>query len=184
MHNLAVAVSRESASADYALAAKWYAEAASHGLADSQFNLGVLAEHGLGLQKDLAAAYRWFALAAATRDPEAVKRRDTIKAALSIVGLAEADATVAAWKPKPAKPDANQVSEETTWHAADTIPNKEMVARAQELLNRLGYQVGTADGEAGSRTREAIKAFELRSGLDQTGEVTLQLVNKLEQIAG
>jgi localization factor PodJL len=136
------------------------------------------------MQKDLTAAYRWFALAAATRDPEAVKRRDSVKATLSIVGLAEADATVAAWKPKPAKLDANQVPEEDTWRAADATPNKELVARAQELLNKLGYQVGTADGEAGSRTREAIKAFELRSGLDQTGEVTPQLVNKLGQIAG
>jgi localization factor PodJL len=183
MHNLAVAVSRESASADYALAAKWYAEAASYGLADSQFNLGVLAEHGLGMRKDLTAAYRWFALAAASRDPEAVKRRDSLKAALSIVGLAEADAAVAAWKAKPAKPEANQVPEEDSWRAAEAIPNRELVARAQELLNTLGYQVGTADGEAGSRTREAIKAFELRNGMDQTGEVTHQLVNKLQQLA-
>ena len=184
MHNLAVAVSRESGSADYALAAKWYREAASHGLADSQFNLGVLAEHGLGMEKDLSAAYHWFALAASTNDPEAVKRRDALKAALSIVGVADADAAVRAWKAKPAKPEANEVAELDAWREPTATAGKDLVLRAQMLLNTLGYDAGPADGEAGARTREAIKSFELRNGMDQTGEVNLPLVNKLQQLAG
>jgi localization factor PodJL len=184
MHNLAVAVSRESGSADYALAAKWYREAASHGLADSQFNLGVLAEHGLGMEKDLSAAYHWFALAASTNDPEAIKRRDSLKAALSIVGAAEADAAVSAWKAKPAKQEANEVAELAAWREASATASKDLVERAQMLLNRLGYDAGPADGEAGARTREAIRSFELRNGMDQTGEVTLPLVNRLQQLAG
>jgi localization factor PodJL len=184
MHNLAVAVSRESGSADYALAAKWYREAASYGLADSQFNLGVLAEHGLGMEKDLNAAYHWFALAASTNDPEAVKRRDALKAALSIVGVADADAAIRAWKAKPAKPEANEVAELDAWREANATASKDLVLRAQMLLNTLGYDAGPADGEAGARTREAIKSFELRNGMDQTGEVNLPLVNKLQQLAG
>ena len=53
MHNLAVSVSgREGGTPDYALAAKWYGEAAAYGLADSQFNLGILAEHGLGIAEE------------------------------------------------------------------------------------------------------------------------------------
>jgi localization factor PodJL len=57
MHNLAVNLSgRESGTADYALAAKWYLETAFYGLADSQFNLGILAEHGLGMPTDLPEA--------------------------------------------------------------------------------------------------------------------------------
>lgn len=184
MHNLAVAVSRESESADYALAAKWYREAAAYGLADSQFNLGVLAEHGLGMQKDMAEAYRWFALAATTRDPEAIKRRDSLKAALSIVGAAESDAAIRTWKAKPAKPEANEVLEQDPWRDAPEPTSKDLVARAQTLLNALGYEVGPADGEAGARTRAAIKAFELRNGMDQTGEVTSPLVSKLQQLAG
>lgn len=135
MHNLAVAVSRESASADYALAAKWYAEAASYGLADSQFNLGVLAELGLGMPKDLAQAYRWFALAAASRDPEAIKRRDSLRAALSIVDAAKAEAAVAAWKAKPAKPEANQVPEQDSWRTASAASNTDLAAGTQELLD-------------------------------------------------
>ncbi len=77
MHNLAVSLSgRQDGDPDYALAAKWYGEAAAYGLADSQFNLGVLAEHGLGMPKNLGAAYQWFALAAKDGDQEAAKRRD------------------------------------------------------------------------------------------------------------
>ena len=54
MHNLAVNLSgRESGTADYALAAKCYLEAAFYGL---QFNLGILAEHGLGMPTDLPEA--------------------------------------------------------------------------------------------------------------------------------
>jgi localization factor PodJL len=184
MHNLAVAVSRESTSADYALAAKWYGEAASYGLADSQFNLGVLTEHGLGIEKNLAAAYRWFSLAAESRDAEAIKRRDSLKAALSIVGAAEAEAALRAWKAKPARPEANQVPELDAWRVASSVPNKDLIAQAQDLLNQLGYQVGPADGDAGARTREAIKTFELRNGMDQTGDVTAPLVKKLQQLAG
>ena len=32
--------------------------------------------------------------------------------------------------------------------------------------------------------REAIKAFELRNGMDEAGEVTVPLVTKLERLAG
>ncbi|MGC2409279.1 MAG: peptidoglycan-binding domain-containing protein [Methyloceanibacter sp.] len=58
-----------------------------------------------------------------------------------------------------------------------------MITRAQALLNKLGYEIGAADGEAGARTREAIKAFELRNGMDESGEVTVPLVTKLERLA-
>ena len=51
------------------------------------------------------------------------------------------------------------------------------------MLDKLGYDIGAADGGAGARTREAIKAFELRNGMDETGEVTGPLVTKLERLA-
>ena len=44
-----------------------------------QYNLGILAEHGLGITKNLGAAYQWFALAAKNGDTEAAKRRDLVK---------------------------------------------------------------------------------------------------------
>lgn len=96
MHNLAVSLSgRESGNPDYALAARWYGEAAAYGLADSQFNLGILAEHGLGIAANLPEAYKWFALAAEAGDVEAAKRREQIKPKLDQAGLAEAEKIVA-----------------------------------------------------------------------------------------
>jgi localization factor PodJL len=183
MHNLAVSLSgRESGNPDYALAAKWYGEAAGYGLGDSQFNLGILAEHGLGLTVNLPEAYKWFALAAKAGDAEAAKRKDQIGARLGQPGLAEAEKLVASWTPKQPLPEANEVAELQEWAENSSTPNSSLVSRAQSLLNKLGYEVGVPDGLMGARTREAIKNFERKNGLDETGKVTVPLVAKLERL--
>ena len=113
MHNLAVSLSgRQDGDPDYALAAKWYGQAGAYGLADSQFNLAVLAEHGLGMPKNLGAAYQWFALAAKNGDQEAAKRRDLIKPELDAAALAAADQAVATWTAKQPPAEANEVDEQ------------------------------------------------------------------------
>jgi localization factor PodJL len=61
--------------------------------------------------------------------------------------------------------------------------NSALVARAQTLLNRLGYSVGAPDGKMDTRTREAILRFERTNGLIETGKVTIQLVTVLERLA-
>ncbi|HEX2448029.1 MAG TPA: peptidoglycan-binding protein [Methyloceanibacter sp.] len=183
MHNLAVSVSgRQDGSADYALAAKWYGEAAAYGLADSQFNLGVLEEHGLGMPKNLSAAYKWFALAAKNGDPDAAKRRDQVKPQLDSAALAAAEQAIAAWAPKQAPAEANEVDQAEAWANASNAPNTALVNRAQALLNKLGYDVGAPDGLMGAKTRDAIKSFERRNGLEETGKVTIPLVAKLERL--
>jgi localization factor PodJL len=183
MHNLAVSVSGGQGNlADYSLAAKWYGEAASYGLADSQYNLGILAEHGLGMAKSLGAAYQWFALAAMNGDAEAAKRRDQVKAQLDPKTLAAAEQAVKGWKAKPALPEANAVAEPEGWVAQGETPTGALVARAQKLLNKLGYDAGPPNGQLGDQTRNAIKSFERRNGLEETGEVNIPLVTKLERL--
>ena len=186
MHNLAVSVSgRQDGGADYALAAKWYGQAGAYGLADSQFNLAVLAEHGLGMPKNLGAAYQWFALAAKNGDQEAAKRRDLIKPELDAASLAAADQAVATWTAKQAPAEANEIDEQQDWADATDVsatPNIALVNRAQALLNKLGYDVGVPDGLMGAKTRDAIKSFERRNGLEETGKVTIPLVAKLERL--
>jgi localization factor PodJL len=191
MHNLAVSASgREGGNPDYAVAAKWYGEAASYGLADSQFNLGILAEHGLGQEQNAVAAYKWFSLAANSGDKEAAKRRAQVKAKLDAASLAAAEEAVKSWHAKAANADANEVATKAEWGdpvAASSGAQKEnvaLVSRAQALLNKLGYDAGSADGVMGERTRAAIKSFERRSGLLETGDVTIQLVTHLERAAG
>lgn len=46
------------------------------------------------------------------------------------------------------------------------------VRELQRLLNRLGYNAGTADGVIGTRTRDAIRAFERARGLEVRGRAT------------
>lgn len=185
MHNLAVSLSaRDGGTPDYEGAAKWYEAAAAYGLADSQYNLGILAEHGLGMPKDLAGAYFWFTLAAKQGDAEAAKRSAQVKLRLDQAALAEADARLAAWTAKRPAPEANEVTEPAAWADASESAGGSLVIRAQTLLNRLGYDAGTPDGLMGARTREAIRRFERKNGLEETGEVTAPLVSKLEQLAG
>lgn len=183
MHNLAVSASgAQGDKADYGLAAKWYGEAAAYGLADSQYNLGILAEHGLGMTKNLGAAYQWFALAATNGDKEAAKRRDLVKVQLDPQTLAAAEKVVKSWKAKPAMSEANEVALPTEWAASTETPTVLLVTRAQKLLNKLGYDAGPPNGQLDDQTRDAIKSFERRNGLDETGEVNIPLVTKLERL--
>ena len=48
-------------------------------------------------------------------------------------------------------------------------PNTALVTRAQNLLNKLGYDAGMADGLMGAQTRDPIKSFERKNGLEETG---------------
>jgi localization factor PodJL len=137
-----------------------------------------------------AAATKAIPAPAAEASPEIQAAPATERAAPPAVEAAPDTATEAAPAPDLSPvPDAAPApaAEPEAHHAttpSDDTPNKALVARAQVLLDKLGYQIGAADGEAGARTREAIKAFELRNGMNETGEVTVPLVTKLEWLAG
>lgn len=49
----------------------------------------------------------------------------------------------------------------------------------QRLLTRAGYDAGTADGVIGSKTRDAISAYQRAKGLPVTGEPSLDLLRML-----
>lgn len=58
------------------------------------------------------------------------------------------------------------------------------VRELQRLLNRLGYNAGPADGEIGSRTREAIRAFERARGMEVRGRATDVVLEAARAAAG
>jgi hypothetical protein len=62
----------------------------------------------------------------------------------------------------------------------EELPRGEIV-EIQELLVRLGFDVGTADGLPGSRTRSAIEAFQNETGLSPTGLPSRDLAQKLRE---
>ncbi len=87
-----------------------------------------------------------------------------------------------AWQPKPALPEANEVDQPSAWASQAETPNPSLVTRAQKLLNKLGYDAGPPNGRLDAQTRDAVKSFERRNGLEETGEVSIPLVTKLERL--
>src|SRR5262249_21064652 len=94
---------------DYQTAARWFRKAADYGVTDSQYNLAVLYARGIGVEQNLAEAYRWFALAAREGDAESAKKRDDVGARLDSQALRAAMQAVQAWTPEPQPETAVQV---------------------------------------------------------------------------
>ena len=57
---------------------------------------------------------------------------------------------------------------------------KERVLRIQEGLAKLGFDPGPADGVAGRRTVDAVKRFQARARIAQTGDLNDKLLKRLE----
>lgn len=53
---------------------------------------------------------------------------------------------------------------------------------AQARLHALGFEVGAIDGDAGPRTTDALRTFQLDSGLDPTGELDERTVDALSNV--
>ena len=187
MHNLAVmAAEGGDASPDFARAAAWFIPAANRGLSDSQFNLAVLYARGMGVERDLMESYKWFALAANAGDDEAVARRDEVAGVLGEQALALARARVDSWEPVPVMRSAIAVAgpadgwgENGVQADANTAPSQQLIAEAQALLAARGYDPGPADGLAGPRTLNAVRAFRESAGLGASATIDQTLLEAL-----
>ncbi len=197
MHNLAVMLADNTGGkADYPAAARWFSKAAEYGLKDSQFNLAVLKERGLGVTADRKEAYRLYSLAAREGDADAAARAKTLRNYLSSTELASIDSQVAAWVPRKIDRTANFVTiDDKSWNvevdkvAKPLPPSPELtgtslITRAQQLLTRLGFDVGTPDGVMGSRTANAVRMFQMKNGLTVNGMVSNDLLRQLMAQAG
>ena len=110
MHNLAVAFAEGTAEPkDPAQAAMWFGRAANLGLADSQFNLAVLYERGMGVQQSLVDAYKWYLIAAAQGDAESKKRSEALATQLNDSDRKAAQQAAEAFKAQDPNPAANSV---------------------------------------------------------------------------
>lgn len=56
---------------DYTKAVQWFREAAINGVANARYNLGVLYQQGMGVEKDMKKAIGWYRAAAKMNHPEA-----------------------------------------------------------------------------------------------------------------
>ncbi len=67
---------------------------------------------------------------------------------------------------------------------AEIIHDATRIRRLQELLARIGYDPGPADGKMGPRTANAIRLFQLQMGLKVNGQPTREVLALLERRAG
>ncbi|MDN5927013.1 MAG: peptidoglycan-binding protein [Hyphomicrobiales bacterium] len=184
MHNLGVLYAMGAAgSVDNEAAVRWFEKAAELGVKDSQFNLGILAAKGVGMPQSLEESYKWFALVAKTGDKDAAAKRDEVANSLRPEQLQKARATAELWKPKPVDQAANIVDIPDAWKESDmktaSIDMKQAVRNIQLILNKNGYDAGSADGIMGERTKSAIAAFQKANGMEPNGEVNEALVTAL-----
>ncbi len=73
-----------------------------------------------------------------------------------------------------------ETEEEKTDTVGTVYTDKAVVKVVQEALNAAGYNCGTPDGIAGSKTGEAISAYEKEKKLNVNGVITDELLDSLE----
>ncbi len=62
------------------------------------------------------------------------------------------------------------------------VTKRDLIREVQLQLLKKGYDPGIADGYTGSRTTKTVKSFEQDHGLPETGNVTMELLERLEQL--
>lgn len=178
MHNLGILYAEgRGAAQDFETAAHWFEQAALIGATDSQYNLAVLYEQGLGVPTSLTDAYTWFAIAARSGDVDAGQRAQALAPRLSTEEVAAADARAIGFT---AKAPAAAANADLEGAAAPATRPVAAVARAQTLLASLGFDAGPADGAVGPKTREAVEAYRSARGLEVTGRIDADLIQRLE----
>ena len=76
--------------------------------------------------------------------------------------------------------------DENAWKVGATqlqmssVGSEDLVGKTQMLLDKLGYNIGQADGKMGGKTVNAIRLFQLQEGMKVTGEVTPELISVLQ----
>jgi localization factor PodJL len=201
MHNAAViAAGTEAGKPNYDTAYKWFLAASQNGLKDSQFNLAVLYERALGTKANVDEALFWYLVAASQNDADAKKRAEILAQNLSPLVVEAIRAKARAWVPQRPPENANVVTiQDAAWQSPASLTqitpvepldekpqaaNIDPVGEAQQLLNKLGFNIGEPDGRMSVRTTNAIRLFQLQYGLKVTGEVTADLISQLQARTG
>ena len=163
---------------NYSRAYEEYKVSADAGNTLAQYMMGRLYAEGRGVVQDKIAAYMWFDLAASNGNSRAIAARDSIGAELDSAEIDRAQDLAAEWR-------ANRSTTATT-APATAIPSPVVSSAPYSLRNvqialaNLGYAVGTPDGAIGPKSRAAIRAYQVDSGLPASGEPSIALYEKLQ----
>ncbi|MEL7481730.1 MAG: SEL1-like repeat protein [Pseudomonadota bacterium] len=177
MHDLAVyQTNGEGGPQSYANAAAWYRKAAEFGVVDSQFNLAVFYQDGLGISPDLAEALFWFEIAGRSGDADA---RSTAQLLAGRVGpdvARDIRDRAEGWAARTSDPEANGSFGPQPWNGGIS---QDQALAIQIRLNGLGYDAGIADGMFGQKTGTALAAFAEDQGLEVTPGVSADIISAL-----
>lgn len=148
---------------DHAWAARWYGKAAEQGLAKAQYSLGTAYASGRGVPRDRITAYAWLNLAAARKEQDAMRERDSLARKMSKSELEQAEKHAREWRPA----------------STAQFLDPPTVRFAQVALADLGFPPGPIDGQVGQRTRNALIAYQAKAGMPPDGTLTPAVVEKL-----
>jgi peptidoglycan hydrolase-like protein with peptidoglycan-binding domain len=164
---------------NYVRAYHEFKQSADAGNSLAQFMMGRLYAEGRGVVADNTAAYMWYDLSAGNGNGRAIAARDSIAAKLDADELDRAQTLAAEWR-------ANRLGNGNVSVAAQTMPPDTPTSQPYSLRNvqvalyNLGYAVGTPDGVIGPKSRAAIRAYQVDSGLPASGEPSIALHEKLQ----
>ena len=153
-------------------ALKEWRTAANAGDRRSMLALGRLHMRGLGAPQDYIEAHMWFNLAAARGEMEAEKERDALAEKMTQQQVATAQERARSWRPVEGERKKTSYS-----------PPASPVREAQELLARLGYKPGPADGLWGARTARAYGKFLRDAGLPGVNKLTPEVMRAMRAAA-
>lgn len=149
---------------------------AKAGDAESQYMLARLYADGNGTLQDYVEAHKWANLAAARGHGKAAQLRDSLADKMTQRQIAQAQTAAGEWRSS---------SSSATTNSGNSGGNAlaYSVANVQRLLTELGYDAGPADGLMGSRTRSAIRAYQIDKGLPSSGQPSRSLFASLQESA-
>ena len=164
---------------DPALAAGFFERAANSGIVEAAYNLGLIHENGLLGNVKLEEAMLWYHIAGKQGNLEAKKAMEQIAKKLQIgtedIGnfverMQDINKSV---KGKRAGPDLkNDI-------VGKTNSTKAITAQIQEYLMLSNKYDGPADGINGSKTENAIRAYQKENNMPATGKVSKTLLNHM-----
>ena len=129
---------------------RWFKAASNQGVAEATYNLGVLAEDGLGVPPDLVKALSLYEKAAASGHHDSASRLAVLR-----------------------DPGGKELKPATFANTADTQARGptigSTVSDIQATLQRQGIYVGRTDGIAGPGTQAAIRDYQQLHALPITG---------------
>lgn len=161
---------------DAVKAAGYFESAANNNIMEAAYNLGLIYENGLLGDAQPDKALFWYKKAADQGSPEAEQALRQLAKSLNI-SLSEVNALAANIAPQ-AQPAENAAQQQAT--ASSAIGSAQAVtAQIQEYLMKSGLYPGPADGVTGPLTRDAIRSYQRKHGLDADGAATSELLSHM-----